>query len=102
VKGTEKQVSWAEKIKKQLVEEIEAKAIKFETRKCRTEDLKKRADIMAQSYRNALHDYLNREKEVEVARREDASWWIDHRDNHFNTVHKWAMEFFDEATGETK
>jgi len=95
--GTEKQVVWAEKIKAELIAKVGTEVEKWESRKCKTDDLRQRADGMAAAFRKALNSYLNRKKENEAARREDAQWWIDNRENHFNVVHKWAMENFDKA-----
>lgn len=95
--GSEKQVAWAEKIRQELIDHVEAEAIKFETRNCKTEELRERADGMASAYRGALKSYLNRKDDTQAAKREDAKWWIDNRDNHFSVVHKWAMDRFDKS-----
>ena len=95
--GSERQVAWAEKIRAELIGKVEMEIAKWETRECKTGELRDRADGMAVAFRKALNSYLNREKAEEAARRENAKWWIDNRESHFSVVHKWAMARFDKA-----
>jgi hypothetical protein len=99
MKGTEKQIAWAEDIRMELIKNIESQALKFETRKTNNDEDKKRAETMAQSYRGALETYVNpsESKPERIAKRQEATWWIENRDNHFNTVHNWAMKRFDKS-----
>lgn len=97
MKGTEKQITWAEKIRQELIEKTEAEAVKFETRNCKTEELRERALGMAKAYRDSLENYLHPKKSENIAKKEFASYWIDGRDNHFSEVHRRAMVRFDRA-----
>ena len=95
--GTEKQIAWAEKIKTELLSQVEAEAVKWESRKCNSEERRQRADGMAKAYRDALENYLRPQKAENIAKKRNASYWIDGRNDHFSEVHRRAMIRFDKA-----
>lgn len=80
LKGTEKQVKWAEDIRAKLIEETNNEIEKFQVRYeklPKSISLKKHVDRIPE-YREKLETILET--------KDNASWWIDHRDDGFYSL----------------